>query len=325
MIDDLVDRIRKTPVADKDTEAERHLQQTLGTVPDALYILAQTVLVQQYGLTQAQAQREALQNELEQLRREGNNAPTTAPPKGGSFLSRIFGNDEPTSSQTPSGGQGYAPPAQQGPAAGSGGYQPVNYTPAPQGYPPPPYGAPAYGGPAYGGPAYGSPAPPPGYGQAYGQGYGQSYGQSYGNPGMFGGAGGGGGFLRGALQTATGVAAGAMVFEGMEDLFRGFGGHEGHGLGNVGGETVVNNYYGDERESGRAGGEHSVAGADDGSFYSPGQDASREDIGGESRGFADTASDSDDSDSDSGNDFDSDSDDSSDGSSDDGGGDDSNY
>lgn len=312
MIDDLVDRIRKTPLADKDSEAERHLRQTLGTVPDALYILAQTVLVQQYGLTQAQAQREALQNELEQLRREGNAAPPATPARSGSFLSRIFGDDGAKPSQAPAGGQGYAPPAQQGQAQGSGGYQPVNYTPAPQGYPPPP---------PYGAPAYGSPAPPPGYGQGYGSGYA--------SPGMFGGGGGGGGFLRGALQTATGVAAGALVFEGMEDLFHGFGGHEGHGLGNMGGETVVNNYYGDERESGRGGSEHNLAGGDDGSFYSPGQDASREDAGGESRGFADTDSDpdaqNDDGGDDSGNEFDSDSDDSSSDSSNDGGGDDSNY
>ena len=103
--------------------------------------------------------------------------------------------------------------------------------------------------------------------------------------GAFGG-GGGGGFLRGALQTAAGVAAGAMVFEGMEDLFRGFGGHESRGLGSMPGETVVNNYYGDESDRGGA----RDQGGTDGSFYNPSHDASRADAAGDSRGFADTGS-----------------------------------
>ena len=60
MIDGLVDRIRKTEVANKDVAAEQRLQQGLAGSPDALYVLAQTVLVQQYGLKQAQAKIDAL-------------------------------------------------------------------------------------------------------------------------------------------------------------------------------------------------------------------------------------------------------------------------
>ncbi len=70
-----------------------------------------------------------------------------------------------------------------------------------------------------------------------------------------------GGFLRGALQTASGVAAGALAFEGIESLMHGFGGGGGgfgggQGLGGFGGggprEEVVNNYYGDsgDRDNG---------------------------------------------------------------------------
>ena len=67
---------------------------------------------------------------------------------------------------------------------------------------------------------------------------------------------GGGGFLRGALQTATGVAAGALAFEGVESLMHGFGREAGYGGGQGFGsfdgsqrptEEIVNNYYGDDR------------------------------------------------------------------------------
>ena len=72
--------------------------------------------------------------------------------------------------------------------------------------------------------------------------------------GFFGGGGmaqGGGGFLQSAMRTATGVAAGALAFEGIESLMHGFGQHAGYGSGfeGMGGggrpEEIVNNYYGD--------------------------------------------------------------------------------
>ena len=46
-----------TTLPEKDADAEQFLQQNLGRNPDALYILAQTVLVQEYALKQAQKQR----------------------------------------------------------------------------------------------------------------------------------------------------------------------------------------------------------------------------------------------------------------------------
>jgi len=61
--------------------------------------------------------------------------------------------------------------------------------------------------------------------------------------------GGGPSFLRSAAITATGVAAGAFAFEGIESLLHpqhGFGGGvaEGGGfLGDAPNETVINNYY----------------------------------------------------------------------------------
>ena len=124
MIDGLVDRIKSTQVTDKDTAAEQYLQQGLAGYPDAIYVLAQTVLVQQYGLSQAQQQIQALQAQLQQQQQQ-------QPSGGGSFLSHLFGG-----SQQPSQPQ----------------YQPVN-----TGYPPPQYAPPvAYGQPvAYTQPASG--------------------------------------------------------------------------------------------------------------------------------------------------------------------------
>ncbi len=119
MIDGLIDRIRNAQVTDKDLDAERYIHQGLAGNPDALYILAQTVLVQQYGLNQAQQQIQQLQVALEEARQHIQSS-------GGSFLSKIFGG--PTHSQQTQ-------------------YQPVNNP----GYPPP-Y-APAYP-PAYTQPPY---------------------------------------------------------------------------------------------------------------------------------------------------------------------------
>lgn len=80
----------------------------------------------------------------------------------------------------------------------------------------PPFGAPrgdGGAGPGYGsGLAYGS--PPPDVGQ---------------QPQPQADAPRGGGFLSGALQTAAGVAAGALLFQGVRSLFG--GGEEGHGGG----------------------------------------------------------------------------------------------
>jgi hypothetical protein len=202
MISGLIDRVEKTQLAEKDMDAEQMLQQGLGRNPDALYILAQTVLVQKYALEQAQTQLTQAKAQIEQMQQHPEPKPST------SFLGNLLGrhDDQP------------APP------------------PPPQTYPQ--QSAPAY--PQYA-PVGGYGAPPPQYGAP----------PQYGPPqGM-----GGGGFLRGALQTATGVAAGALAFQGIESLMHGFGreaGGGGQGFGSFDGgqrptEEIVNNYYGDDR------------------------------------------------------------------------------
>jgi len=128
MIDGLVERVRNTPVEDKDLAAEQRLQQGLAGSPDALYVLAQTVLVQQYGLQQAQAQIRQLQEQL--------SAQQPQAAGGGSFLGRLFGGGPaqapPYQPVNNPGYAGYGGPAGYPPAGGYGA--PVGYAPAGGGF-----------------------------------------------------------------------------------------------------------------------------------------------------------------------------------------------
>ncbi len=200
LLQGLTDRVNQTQLTDKDPEAEQFIFQALGRNTDSLYVLAQTVLVQQYALDQAKKQLDQAKLDLDHARQVAQQA--AQPVKHTSFLGSLMGTDQPS-----------APPP---PPA----YQPVQtYAP-----PPPVYGQPvAYGAPQYGG-GFGAPQ--------------------------------GGGFLRSAMTTATGVAAGALAFEGIESLMHGFGQHAGYGNGFDGGvgggfgggrpeEIINNNYYGD--------------------------------------------------------------------------------
>lgn len=213
MLGDLISRIRSTQLQGKDNEAEQYIQQNLGSNPDALYVLCQTVLVQQYALDQAQRRLEEARQQQQQA------APGTE--RHTSFLGRIFGGDDagqPPAPQPPAPQPRapQAPPAQapiaQAPPAQGSGYAPVPYP----GQAAPPYPPP---GAVYGQPQY-IPAGP------FGGGFG---GGGFGGGGFGGGGFGGGGFLQGALQTAAGVAAGELAFRGIEDLMHGFGHAAGYG------------------------------------------------------------------------------------------------
>lgn len=109
------------------------------------------------------------------------------------------------------------------------------------------------------------PGPPAGGAWGQGQGYAQPQ-PPQGGPWGGGGQGSsgyapqspqGGGFLRGALGAAAGVAGGVLAADALRGLFGGhnnpFGiasGGFGGGFGAPGGETIVNNYYGDEAGAG---------------------------------------------------------------------------
>ncbi|GBQ97866.1 DUF2076 domain-containing protein [Asaia lannensis] len=94
-------------------------------------------------------------------------------------------------------------------------------------------------------------APPPGWGgqpqQGYAQGYAPPPPQATLPPGystsMFPQR--GTGFLGSALTTATGVAGGMLAANAIESLFSGHHGADGAAGGFGGGETIINNNYGD--------------------------------------------------------------------------------
>jgi uncharacterized protein len=124
MLEDLVRNVEETKLTEKDPEAEQLLQQGLARDPDAIYKLAQTVLVQNLALNQARTQ-------IQQLQQAQQQPPQPQPARATSFLGSLLGHRDP------------APPAPQPP------YQPVPYHPAPAYQAPPQY------------PAYVSPEPSP--------------------------------------------------------------------------------------------------------------------------------------------------------------------
>ncbi len=120
MIAGLMERVQNTPLTGKDPEAEQYLQQGLGHNPDALYILAQTILVQGYALEQAQKQLADMKSQLQQQ--------TQQPQKHTSFLGSIFGSGEPNRPAAPPPQPTYTPVPTY---TQSGAYaQPVSYQPA---------------------------------------------------------------------------------------------------------------------------------------------------------------------------------------------------
>src|ERR1700733_14982335 len=135
MLNSLVERVNSTQLTEKDPDAAALLERGFSGNTDAVYVLAQSVLVQNIALEQAHAQLTQAQDQIQQLQQK--------PAHATSFLGSLLGHRDP------------APPQ---PA-----YQPV-YTPqaapeyqTPYNPPPPPYGGPGYGAPGYGGPAYGGP------------------------------------------------------------------------------------------------------------------------------------------------------------------------
>jgi uncharacterized protein len=122
MLSDLIGRVSQTRLTEKDPEAEQLLNQQLGRNPDALYILAQTVLVQKYALEQSQAQLQQLQQAQQQQ-----------PARTTSFLGNLLGHRDPAPPPPP-------PPPPPQPGYGAAPAQP--WTPVPSYGPPPP----AYGG-----------------------------------------------------------------------------------------------------------------------------------------------------------------------------------
>jgi hypothetical protein len=114
MLSDLANKLAQTPAPPKDAEAEEFIRSRIGSRPDALYLMTQTVLIQNLAIEQAQHQ-------IDELKQQ---SPQAARPSAGSFL----GTQVPPRPGTPSySDQQYAPP------------------------PPPQYAPPSPGGPSPGG------------------------------------------------------------------------------------------------------------------------------------------------------------------------------
>jgi hypothetical protein len=232
----LLARLKNAGGQPKDPEADGLIRQAMTEQPDASYYLAQTVLIQDLSLHNAQNQIAELEKQLTDAQQAARPAPT-------SFLGSLFGT-RPAQPAAPPPGAGSVP--QAGPWAR-----------APQVAAAPP--AQPYAQP------YGQPYPQGGPGQPMGAGGGFMGGGG----GLMGG---GGGFLRSAATTAAGIAGGALLFQGIESLF---GQHASAGiLGGQGvtpglGESVVNNYYGDSG-GGQGGTDQDFSGGDQNQDFSGG-------------------------------------------------------
>jgi uncharacterized protein len=121
LLNSLAQRVNQTQLQEKDPEAEAFLNKAFGGNPDALYILAQTVLVQNIALEQAKAQIVQLQ----QAQQAQLQAPQ--PARATSFLGSLLGHRDPA----PQPQQTYAPgPPQQAyvpPPPPPTGYAQVQY------------------------------------------------------------------------------------------------------------------------------------------------------------------------------------------------------
>ncbi|MDQ6700646.1 MAG: DUF2076 domain-containing protein [Acidobacteriota bacterium] len=114
LLESLANRIASAPAPEKDREADDLIRQRIGSNPNALYILTQTVLIQDMALQQAKAQNQELQQRL-----AGSNEGQHT-----SFLGKLFGGgSEPPHAPAPA-----PPPAQ---AAGQRFGAPQYYPPAP--------------------------------------------------------------------------------------------------------------------------------------------------------------------------------------------------
>ena len=88
LITGLFDRMRGFALTGKDGEAEALIKQQVGGLPDAPYMLVQSVLVQEHALQQADSRIKALEEQVRALE-ETQHAPA---PGAGSFLGGLFGN-----------------------------------------------------------------------------------------------------------------------------------------------------------------------------------------------------------------------------------------
>ena len=89
LITGLFDRMRGFALTGKDGEAEALIKQQVGSLPDAPYMLVQSVLVQEHALQQADSRIKELEEQVRALEEAPQRAPA---PGAGSFLGGLFGS-----------------------------------------------------------------------------------------------------------------------------------------------------------------------------------------------------------------------------------------
>lgn len=132
LISGLFDRMRDFGSVEKDRDAEALIRESVRQIPDAPYMLVQSVLVQEQTLQQAGQRIEELEARVRELEAR---APRSQPQGSGGFLGGLFGggSQPPPPRQVPRASSGFGQPA-VGAGAGQG---------APAGGPAGPWGQPA--------------------------------------------------------------------------------------------------------------------------------------------------------------------------------------
>ncbi|WGD29514.1 DUF2076 domain-containing protein [Ancylobacter sp. WKF20] len=197
LFEKLVEAERRSPP--RDGQAEGYIAERIARQPAAPYLMAQTIVMQDYALQQAQARIEELERQAEEVERQ---ASESRPASSGGLFGSLFG-----SGATPA-RRGSVPsmPRTTSTAFGSGaGAAAGASSPAWGGAPTAQPGQPGYGQPGMGAPGMGQ----PGMAQQPG---------AFGRPGF---GGGGGGFLAGAAQTAMGVAGGVLLGSAISSMLSG--------------------------------------------------------------------------------------------------------
>ena len=133
LVTGLFDRMRSFGAPEKDRDAEAVINQSVRAMPDAPYMLVQSVLVQEHALQEAGKRIEDLEAQVRSLQGEG---PPRAPAGSGSFLGGLLG-----------GGRAASQPGSSVPAIGSRAVPSgLGERQGWGGQPPPPQAAPAGGG-----------------------------------------------------------------------------------------------------------------------------------------------------------------------------------
>lgn len=210
---DFLAQLTQVQGVQKDAQAASMIAAAFAQQPDAGYLLVQRSMLQDQAVANARNQIAQLQAQLQAEREAARNGAAGSGGGGGGFLdpANAWGNS--------------AADAGRGAAFGSRSPAPQRYesAPAPQYMPPQAQ-------------QYAQPPQRPGL---FGGG---------GGGGLFGGGGGGGSFLGSMAATAAGVAGGAFLFQGIENMM----GHHGGASGLMGQNnsalpvenTTVNNFYG---------------------------------------------------------------------------------